>query len=60
METQEIQGVTYGLFLATCKTEGCENKDKPLELWIPTSGAMAVCGPCGTLIASENIVEKPA
>lgn len=58
MITKYIGEYLFGLFIATCKTEGCENHAIPIELWIDLDGGLAICGPCGTQFIPENVVEK--
>jgi predicted RNA-binding Zn-ribbon protein involved in translation (DUF1610 family) len=41
-------------WILTCKTEGCENFDIPIELETPAT--VFACGPCGNQIT--NFTEK--
>lgn len=42
------------MFSATCKTDGCENANIPIEIQAVKEEPFIVCGPCGQRI--EDVI----
>jgi len=47
---------SFTLHAVTCFVEGCYNYASPVVLYVNSNDPLALCGPCGNYILTENIV----
>jgi len=50
MQTDPQEGGLITQYTATCHTEGCDNADYPVPVWLESATQVVYCGVCGQQI----------